>query len=201
MMRIDVPKSIRAGRLVCRNRTSLDLLDEVSGEYLVLVPLAALIAICLLSLLRLKGDDAPVTHFLFPLFLLSALLVSLRFTYLAIRRNRRLIRIETGVDKEANRNLTLQVIEFIGWSVIENRQAYGTAATPMSAFTWGQEITVLYDQGGVYLNCRNRTGGLPSARSPYLFGKGERCLKQFHEELERLLGHAPPNKALQLTAR
>ena len=134
-MQIDVRKSTRAGRLVFQNASCLDVFDEVSGEYFILFPLAAFSAICVVSLLRLYEDAAPLLHFLPQLFLLFALTFVFLFTCLAIRRNRKLIRIETGVDKDANRNLSLQVIDSIGWSVIANRKAYAIAATP-SAFTW-----------------------------------------------------------------
>ena len=89
----------------------LDLFDEVTGEYFILFPIAAFTAICLLSLLRLYEDAALLTQFLPQLVLLFALVFVLLFSYLAIRRNRKLIRIETGVDKEAVRNLSLQVID------------------------------------------------------------------------------------------
>ena len=191
-MQIDVRKSTRTGRLVFQNASSLDVFDEVSGEYFMLFPIAVFSAISLFSLLRLYEDAAPLPHFLPQLFLLFALTFVLLFTYLAIRRNRKLIRIATGVDQEANRNLSLQVIDSIGWSVIANRKAYAIAVTP-SAFIWcGQEITVVYERGGVYLNCRNRS--VRSTRSPYLFGKGDLCVKRFREELESLLDQAP-NKA------
>ena len=53
--------------------------------------------------------------------------------------------------------------------------------TPLTAFTWGQRVTIIAQQDKLYLNVRNsvRRG----ARSPFLFGMRSRLLESFRDRL------------------
>ena len=164
-------------------------LDQVSDDYLILLLTGLLTAIPIVALYTLVRDQAPIAYVLIDVFLLIALLVSFHRTLRAIKRNCMLTRIETGLDALANRDLSLRAVESIGWKVIESYKPYLTAVTGISAFTWGQEITVIFDNGCVYLNCRNRSGLAPG-RSPWLFGRGNKCLSQFSDEIQKLKGRA-----------
>lgn len=185
-MRIDAKKSIKAGRLVENEQFQLASLDQISGDYLILIPIVALAVLPLVAMLSLIRNQAPIVHILIALVLLIALLLYLHYTFQAIKRNNLLIRIETGLDKRANRETSLRLIESVGWKLIENYKSYLAAITSLSDFTWGQEVTIIFDEGCIYVNCRNRIGGIPSARSPWSFGRCEKCLSQFYQELQRL---------------
>jgi hypothetical protein len=158
-MQIDIRKSIMTGRLVAKRQCLIASLDQISDDYLIMVPIAFLVAIPAVALFTLIKDGAPIGHVLIALFLLIALLCGFYYTLQAIKQNCLLTWIETGLDKQANRELSLRAIESIGWKLVENYKSNLAAITGIAGFTWGQEVTVIFDDGGVYVNCKNRSGG------------------------------------------
>jgi hypothetical protein len=195
-MRIEPKQSIRAGRLVAKKESSPALL-RVSDDYLVLIYTGALIAISLSEFVSLVKDSASITYQILTLLLVIALSLGFYFSVRTIKRNYSLTWIETGLDKVINRELSQRAVESVGWRLIENYKSYLVALTGASGFTWGQEITVIFDDGGVFMNVRNRS--MVGGRSPWLFGKGKKCLKRLSEELERLKDWPPPNKSFEIT--
>jgi len=185
LMRIDPKQSIRAGRLVPKKQSTLSSLDQVSDDYLVLIPTGAIVAISLVEFVSLVKDSAPIAYQLLALPLVIALSLGFYFTVRTIKRSYSLRWIETGLDKEVNRELSQRAVGSIEWKLIEDHKSYVVAITGASGFTWGQEIIVIFNDGGVFVNVRNRT---MVARSPWLFGRGKECLRRLSEELERLKG-------------
>jgi hypothetical protein len=190
LMRIEPKLSIKAGRLVPKKESSLDSFDRASDDYFILIPIGSLVALSLVEFISLVKDSAPITHQILVLLLVIALSLCFYFNIRAIRRSYTLTWIATNLDKDVNRKLSRLAVESVGWELIEDYKTYLVAHTEASGFTWGQELTIIFDDCGIYANFRNRSHTLASARNPMMFGRGKKGLRRFSEELERLKGSA-----------
>ncbi|HEY3103788.1 MAG TPA: hypothetical protein VGJ69_09345 [Pyrinomonadaceae bacterium] len=179
-MRINPDKSVTAGQLVTTRQSLFDAIDDVTGDYLIFVPLAAFSAICLIAITRASTTSAQ----LLLIVVFALLLVASWFTYRTIQRSRKLFCIHTGLSPDANLQLSLRAIESTAWNIIERHKSYLCATTRSSGFTWGQEITLIFADGDIYVNCRNSVGGAPSARSPFDFGRCRRCIDEFRAHFD-----------------
>jgi len=179
-MRIDPDKSITAGQLVTKRQSLFDATDDVTGDYIVFVPLAALTAICLIAITRASTTGGQ----LLLIVVLALILVASLFTYRTIRRSRKLFCIHTGLSPDANLQSSLRSIESNGWNIIEKHYSHVCATTRNSGFTWGQEITLIFADGKIYINCRNSVGGAPSARSPFDFGQCRQRIDEFRGQFD-----------------
>ncbi len=191
MMPIDSRRSLRSGRLVTNKRSVLGLLDEVSGDYAAVVLEAMLVVLCSLLLIDLVKERASIGRIGMAFVSLAALLLFFRSTVRTIKRNSMLDRLETGFDRDLNRAVVLSAIASLRWTLVYDYKTYATVLTEATGFTWGQEVTIIFDDRAVFVNCRNRDTPGASVRSPWLFGNRTACLNRLTHEIDRLKAANP----------
>jgi hypothetical protein len=74
-----------------------------------------------------------------------------------------------------------KTVNSLQWTVVSSSNDHFVATTPVTGFTWGQCITIIAQQGKLYVNVRNRVAR--NNRSPFLFGMRNEHLEAFRELL------------------
>jgi hypothetical protein len=185
-MPVDSRRSLRSGRLVTNKRSILGLLDELSGDYAVVVLDATLVVLCSLLLIDFVRERASIVRIGMAFVSLAVLLLFFWSTVRTIKRNSMLDRLETGLDRDLNRAVVLRAIASLRWTLVYDYKTYAIALTEATGFTWGQEVTIIFDDQAVFVNCRNRDTPGASVRSPWLFGNRTACVNRLGHEIDRL---------------
>ena len=105
-------------------------------------------------------NDQFIAHGVLPL----AGLFAIALLYKKITEKRLLI-IETPLNKVQTRQLIRNAVKSWGWNVRSDNANYLQATTGFE-FSWGKQVTILFDSGKLYLNVMSDN---PMVRMPVLF--------------------------------
>ena len=106
-------------------------------------------------------NDSFVIYWIFP-FLTIFILIAI---YKKIIEKRLLI-IETNLEKTEARKQIVSIIKSWGWKIQKNNGDYLQATTGIGIATWGKQVIIIYDNRKIYLNVMSDN---PKVRMPVIF--------------------------------
>jgi hypothetical protein len=168
---VDVKASIRRRRVVYQERIPTRALD--CALYCMFVMLPVFFA-SLLFLLDLKNSEIGIVS--------SLLLVGGAWLSIAILRNTlSLDRLREYEILGDCRTRVQNLVAAKGWTKVRDTKAIFVALLPMSALSWGEQLTVIYLDGRILLNAVSL--GMHGIRSPFHVAKCEAICDRFAAEL------------------
>ena len=176
--KIDYDKTLSIHKLVLRTRW-LDI-----GDTLIFFLCDIFFIACLFFIFKevdlSNANEKIIAYGVLPI----AALVTLFFSYKkAIEK--RLLTISTGLNKIDGRQAVKKIIKSRGWKICTDNANYLQATTGFE-FSWGKQVTILFEDDKVYLNVMSDN---PMIRMPVLFsdksikGEIEKELKAYMEHL------------------
>jgi hypothetical protein len=168
--RIDVTASIRKRRVVYRETVLTRSLDFVIYCMLVLFPTFFASQFFLLDL---RNSELGVTSWL---LLLGGVWLSTAI----LRNTLKISGLTEYVVLGDCRTRVQNLVAKKGW-IKRDTKAIFVALLPMSALSWGEQLTVIYLDGRVLLN--TVSFGMPRIRSPFHVAKCQEISDRFAEEL------------------
>ncbi len=113
---------------------------------------------------------------LFPIGIFFVGVLSFMFCYIRIEREKKFRRIEL------RRALSLEelkdILNEIGWSVVNANEKYTVAKTNISLFSWGEEVTLIQCDSYLLINSR------PTGSQPFTFNRDSFNYSKLKEYLE-----------------
>ncbi len=150
-----------------------DLIDTF-----VFIIMSASVVICEVLMFK-KADlkspnDSFVVYWIFPF--LTVFILILLFKKLT---EKRLLTIETNLEKAEARKQILALIKSWQWKIHRNNADYFQATTGMDLTSWGKQVIIIYDNQKIYLNVMSDN---PKVRRPVLFSD-----KSIKKDIEKQL--------------
>jgi hypothetical protein len=168
--------------------------NQTLYDYALMIPL-----LCLVVLFGVKVYLGVTKFFvtekeqlIFSGLLISSLTLSL-YTLFKIKHSKKLKPIRTDLTKKDNQTLIENVLNEINLSILRSNQQYIIAATPSGVLV-GQEVTVILEQGEVWVNVRSTVG--MKGRFPFSFGKSEQILNHIRTEIQNHLTRPKPHQGV-----
>jgi hypothetical protein len=106
-------------------------------------------------------NDSFVVYWIFPF--LTVYILILLYKKLT---EKRLLTIETNLEKAEARNQIISLIKSWQWTIHRNNGNYLQATTGIDLTTWGKQVIIIYDNQKIYLNVMSNN---PKVRMPVLF--------------------------------
>jgi hypothetical protein len=106
-------------------------------------------------------NDSFVVYWIFPF--LTVFILILLYKKLT---EKRLLVIETKLEKTEARKQILVLVKSWQWEIHRNNPNYLQATTGMELASWGKQVIIIYDNQKIYLNVMSNN---PKVRMPVLF--------------------------------
>ena len=190
MTEIDFKKTIETGFLKAKENQTL-------YDYAIMIPLLCLVVLFVLFgvkvyLGEIKYFATKKEQLLFTGLFLGYLTLSV-YIWFRIENSKKLKSIRTELTKKANQTLIENVLNEIGLTILKRSQHY-IIATTLSSVLVGQEVTVILEQGEVWVNVRPSVG--MRGRFPFSFGKSQQVLNQIENKIQNHLTKPKPHQGM-----
>jgi uncharacterized membrane protein YbhN (UPF0104 family) len=167
---VNYQDTIRKKAIVFKSKW-FDLIDSF-----LFIVMSCFFIVCLILIYREADLNSPNDSFVAYWILPFAMVFTLFSLYKKIREKRLLI-IETNLNKIEARKEIVHIVESWGWKIYRNNANYLQATTGMGLADWGKQVIIIYADKKLFVNVMSDN---PKIRMPVLFSD-----KSIKKDIER----------------